>query len=642
MEEVKYLKAQVREVLKRDISDYLPDIYEVSEPGSSILSQSLIRYGTFSENIDTEYTPNTMNGHLSFDSSLNHSKQGRSARIIDLKCTKSMFKEIQENNETLWNAVEIGDSKSVKKIIENSQTLELNAPGLNDWTALHTAAAKGFKEICLLLLSAPEPCNINAKTSISRTPLHLASIHNHLKVVVLLISKGCMLNLCDNDENAALHYAASQGYEDIVEALLQAKAATCIKNNLGRTPADLCLNIHTYHVFLAYSLKCENSELVTGYSRTVFEGSLRHNSREDHVNQMLSKGKIRHKVDDFKVFENRPKLDMKLHKIDLPKSKVGPKDFEVINQLGKGSFGYVYLVQKNDSKEMFAIKVLSKAVIFQRKLERYAFTERNILMKIDHPFIVKLHYAFQTLEKLVLVLDYCPYGDLAMLLQREKILTEEVSRFYTCEILLALEELHLRNIIFRDLKPDNILIDYSGHLKLTDFGLSKENMAHGTLARSFCGSAAYFAPEMVKREGHTKSIDWYVLGAILYEMLAGMPPYYSNKRVDLYRNIKNAKLEFKEYMSEEAKDLISKLLIRNPNKRLGSGKRDAEEIKDHRFFEGVNWDKVRNKEIGPPAVKEIPRIKKFIDNFKVYGNLDETYDNEVEKQIVKNWSVLEN
>lgn len=644
MEETKKLKGQIKEILSKklpDDSSDLSDISEVSEPDSSILSRSLIRSEVLSQEISPDNLFETYNRGLSFDIQGSKRLNGRAALVIELKDKEMMFKELQINNEALWRTVEIGDTKSVKKIIENCKTLEINSQGLNNWTALHIAASKGYKEICSLLLNASESCNINAKTSIDRTPLHLASIHNHLKVVLLLINKGCKVNLLDNDRNTALHYAASMGYEDIVEALLQSNAETNIKNYLGRTAADLCLNIHTYHLFLAYLLKSHGSDLVTGYSRTVFEGSLRHNSREDHVNQMLIRAKVGHKEDDFKVFENRPKLEFKTLKMNLPHSKVGPKDFVILNQLGKGSFGCVYLVTKKDTKEKFAIKVLNKTVIFQRKLERYAFTERNILMKINHPFIVKLHYAFQTPEKLVLVLDYCPYGDLAMVLQREKTFTEPVARFFICEIILALEELHSKNIIFRDLKPDNILIDYSGHIKLTDFGLSKENMAHGTLAKSFCGSAAYFAPEMIKREGHTKSIDWYVLGAILYEMLVGIPPFYSNNRADLFLNIKKAPVEFKEYMSEEAKDLISKLLIRNPKKRLGSGKRDAEEIKQHMFFENVDWVQVYNKELVPPPVKDIPRISKKFDIEKVFGRLEEDEEVKDEKQIVKNWSVMQ-
>ena len=158
-------------------------------------------------------------------------------------------------------------------------------------------------------------------------------------------------------------------------------------------------------------------------------------------------------------------------------------------------------------------------------------TERNVLGISNHPFIVKLHYAFQTPEKLFLILDYCPGGDLGEHLQREKRFSEEKARFYLAEVLLALEDLHKRDIIFRDLKPDNIVIDAEGHAKLTDFGLSKEGVLNPSEgARSFCGSVAYLAPEMLRRTGHGKAVDWYLLGVVFYEMLVGVPPYYANNR----------------------------------------------------------------------------------------------------------------
>lgn len=176
------------------------------------------------------------------------------------------------------------------------------------------------------------------------------------------------------------------------------------------------------------------------------------------------------------------------------------------------------------------MKVLTKAKILGHNLTRYALTERNVLSIQKHPFIVGLHYAFQTQEKLFLVLDYCPGGDLAEYLQLEKKFNEEKTRLYACDILLALEELHRKDIIFRDLKPDNVVLDKDGHALLTDFGLSKEGVMREGMAKSFCGSYAYLAPEMLKKIGHGKAVDWYLLGVIIYEMLCGLPPYYANNK----------------------------------------------------------------------------------------------------------------
>ena len=162
-------------------------------------------------------------------------------------------------------------------------------------------------------------------------------------------------------------------------------------------------------------------------------------------------------------------------------------------------------------------------------------TERNVMSLSNHPFIVKLNYAFQTHERLFLIMDYCPGGDLGELLQKEKKIAEPIVKIYLAEITLALENLHKRDIVFRDLKPDNVVIDYEGHIKLTDFGLSKEGvLEHITGAKSFCGSVAYLAPEMIKKCGHGKAVDWYLLGVIMYELLVGVPPYYANNKYYLY------------------------------------------------------------------------------------------------------------
>ena len=209
---------------------------------------------------------------------------------------------------------------------------------------------------------------------------------------------------------------------------------------------------------------------------------------------------------------------------------ISPSDFECLAQLGKGSFGEVYLVRKLNSSEQYAMKVLRKERILGQNLLKYALAERNVLSTNNHPFIVKLNYSFQTSTKLFLVLEYCPNGDLAKHLTFEKRFKEPRAKFYICEVILALEDLHKRNIIFRDLKPDNVVLDKDGHCKLTDFGLSKEGMTGNIYTQSFCGSIAYLAPEMLKKQGHGKAVDWYLLGVLFYEMLVGMTPFFTTKK----------------------------------------------------------------------------------------------------------------
>ena len=236
--------------------------------------------------------------------------------------------------------------------------------------------------------------------------------------------------------------------------------------------------------------------------------------------------------------------------------KISPHNFIILKELGKGSFGEVFLVSKQDTNQLFAMKVLQKDKIINQNLIKYALTERNVLSYMKHPFIVSLNFAFQTIDKLFLILDFCPGGDLGSHLTTEKRFTEYRARIYLCEIILALEELHKQNIIFRDLKPDNIVLDDEGHALLTDFGLSKEKVFDNYQARSFCGSLAYLAPEVIRRQGHGKAVDWYLLGVVFYEMVVGKPPYFSMDKNELMNNIQRGKLKIPSSLSSEAKELI--------------------------------------------------------------------------------------
>ena len=177
-------------------------------------------------------------------------------------------------------------------------------------------------------------------------------------------------------------------------------------------------------------------------------------------------------------------------------------------------------------------------------------------------------------------------------LQAEDYFDEERTKVYIAEVILAIEDLHRRGVIFRDLKPDNIVLDKNGHCKLTDFGLSKEGLPSDepVLAKSFCGSYAYLAPEMVKKSGHGKSVDWYLLGVLMYEMLEGIPPYYDNDKETLFSNILNNPIEIPEDTSKECNDLITRLLCKDPTQRIGF--KGSKEIKNHPWFRGINWKHV--------------------------------------------------
>lgn len=316
------------------------------------------------------------------------------------------------------------------------------------------------------------------------------------------------------------------------------------------------------------------------YTKEYSEKSRRLASSSDHSSSHIN---------NFKDEEDKDISDHDLTKASPKSSKnsnqkeyIGAHSFTAHELLGTGSFGEVYLVEKISDRSLHAMKVLCKDKIFEHKLARYAKTERNVLSVINHPFIVRLNFSFQTQNELFLILQYCPGGDLSEYLHVEKKFNEYKARIYCCEVLLALEELHAKDIIFRDLKPDNVVLNEEGHALLTDFGLSKEDVSDFKETKSFCGSYAYLAPEMVQKTGHGKTVDWYLLGVFLYEMLVGIPPYYDNDRDVLFYNIINEDLELPSYISKEARDLIVRLMDRNPLTRLGSS--GAADIKKHKWF----------------------------------------------------------
>eukprot|EP00644_Phytophthora_capsici_P009802 jgi/Phyca11/12359/fgenesh1_pm.PHYCAscaffold_108_\ len=281
--------------------------------------------------------------------------------------------------------------------------------------------------------------------------------------------------------------------------------------------------------------------------------------------------------------------------------KVTLEDFVMIKVIGKGSFGKVLLVRKRDTGLIYAMKVLRKENIIKRNQVEHTRTERHVLGYVRHPFIVGLNYAFQTSEKLYFVLDYCAGGELFFHLGKVQRFPEHRARFYAAEITLAIEYVHNLDVIYRDLKPENVLLDENGHIRLTDFGLSKEGIQDDfSGANSFCGTPEYLAPEILNRSGHGRAVDWWSLGALLYEMLTGLPPFYCRDRDRLFEKIRKGDLSFPKYLSPNAKDLLKKLLERDPTQRLGTGPTDAGEIKNHPFFAEIKWDALATGQLPPP------------------------------------------
>uniref|UniRef100_A0A8I6G3H3 Ribosomal protein S6 kinase n=2 Tax=Rattus norvegicus TaxID=10116 RepID=A0A8I6G3H3_RAT len=280
--------------------------------------------------------------------------------------------------------------------------------------------------------------------------------------------------------------------------------------------------------------------------------------------------------------------------------KADPAQFDLLKVLGQGSFGKVFLVRKKtgpDAGQLYAMKVLRKASLKVRDRVRTKM-ERDILVEVNHPFIVKLHYAFQTEGKLYLILDFLRGGDVFTRLSKEVLFTEEDVKFYLAELALALDHLHRLGIVYRDLKPENILLDEIGHIKLTDFGLSKESVDQEKKAYSFCGTVEYMAPEVVNRRGHSQSADWWSYGVLMFEMLTGTLPFQGKDRNETMNMILKAKLGMPQFLSAEAQSLLRMLFKRNPANRLGS--EGVEEVKRHAFFSSIDWNKLYKREVQPP------------------------------------------
>lgn len=288
--------------------------------------------------------------------------------------------------------------------------------------------------------------------------------------------------------------------------------------------------------------------------------------------------------------------------------KVGLDDFDLLKVVGRGAFGKVMLVRKKDSGALYAMKILAKDMLIKRNQVARTKAESRILRAVEHPFVVGLKFGFQTDTKLYLVLDYVNGGDLFVHLQHRRRFTAEQARLYTAEMVLAFEHLHELGIAYRDLKPENILMGCDGHICLTDFGLSKEHMTAADTTNSFCGTPEYLAPEILQTgQGYTKDVDWWSLGILIYEMMVGKPPFYSDNVNDMYEKILQDELTFPPGVNvpEDAKDLIRKLLIRTPEKRLGYGAADASVIKPHPFFGSIDWNALMKKEVPPPFKPDI-------------------------------------
>jgi len=276
-------------------------------------------------------------------------------------------------------------------------------------------------------------------------------------------------------------------------------------------------------------------------------------------------------------------------------SSLSVSDFDLLRVVGKGAFGKVMLVRKRhgqDASRVFAMKVLKKSVIAAKGQTEHTRSERSILCEIRHPFIVRLRYAFQSDVKLYLVTDYYNGGSLFYHLRKSRGFCDTRACFYAAELLLALDHLHNSGIIYRDLKLENILMDHKGHIALTDFGLSKENVTDifNSQLTTFCGTAEYIAPELLKGQKYGASVDWWSFGVLLYEMMGFHTPFYDKNRKIMFHGIINLEPSFPAHFTAAAKVVLLQLLEKDPACRLGS--KGAAEIKKSSFFESLDFQKL--------------------------------------------------
>ncbi|ODM16116.1 cAMP-dependent protein kinase type 2 [Aspergillus cristatus] len=307
----------------------------------------------------------------------------------------------------------------------------------------------------------------------------------------------------------------------------------------------------------------------------------------------------------------------------VTKNKYSLEDFSLQRTLGTGSFGRVHLVQSTHNHRFYAMKVLKKAQVVKMKQIEHTNDERKMLSRARHPFLITLWGTWQDSRNLYMVMDFVEGGELFSLLRKSQRFPNPVAKFYAAEVTLALDYLHSQQIIYRDLKPENLLLDRHGHLKITDFGFAKEVP---DITWTLCGTPDYLAPEVVSSKGYNKSVDWWSLGILIFEMLCGFTPFWdSGSPVKIYENILRGKIKYPPYLHPDAVDLLSQLVTADLTKRLGNLHGGSEDVKRHPWFAEVTWDRLARKDIDAPYVPPIRGGQGDASQYDRYPEETESY-----------------
>ncbi|KAI2630694.1 Pkinase-domain-containing protein [Hypoxylon sp. NC1633] len=318
-----------------------------------------------------------------------------------------------------------------------------------------------------------------------------------------------------------------------------------------------------------------------------------------------------------------PQHQVQTSEVRVTKGKYSLGDFDLLRTLGTGSFGRVHLVQSKHNQRFYAIKVLKKAQVVKMKQVEHTNDERRMLGEVKHPFLITLWGTFQDPRNLYMVMDFVEGGELFSLLRKSGRFPNPVAKFYAAEVTLALEYLHSRNIIYRDLKPENLLLDRHGHLKITDFGFAKR-VPDKTW--TLCGTPDYLAPEVVSNKGYNKSVDWWSLGILIYEMLCGYTPFWdSGSPMKIYENILRGKVKYPAYVHPDAQNLLELLITPDLTKRLGNLYGGSQDVKNHPWFSEVTWDRLSRKDIDAPYTPPVKAGAGDASQFDRYPEETEKY-----------------